>query len=233
MLQNQALLSCEVAGIIPNNKNALSSASTLEELANQYGVPILSALSELNEKPDFLVSVQFNKILKPDEIAQARELAVNLHMAPLPEYRGCNQFSFAIIDQVKEFGTSIHRLDASIDGGDLLFESRFSIEGDIFVKDLYERTVVESIQLFEQSWPLIIQGEFKQVPQSELENRKSGFHLRKEIEQLKRIDKDWPEEKQARHFRASYFPPYEPPILVDGDEVLRKLDMNWYTELKG
>ncbi|MBK8684503.1 MAG: hypothetical protein IPN26_05660 [Bacteroidetes bacterium] len=71
---------------------------------------------------DFLISVQYHQILNERHIQKARTLAINLHMAPLPEYRGCNQFSFAILDQYPEFGTTLHVMDERIDHGDILFE---------------------------------------------------------------------------------------------------------------
>ena len=61
-------------------------------------------------------------------------------MAPLPEYKGCNQFSFAIIDEVNEFGTTIHEIEASIDSGPIIAEKRFFINNNLWVKDLYELT---------------------------------------------------------------------------------------------
>ena len=61
-------------------------------------------------------------------------------MAPLPEYRGCNQFSFAIVDGKKEFGTTLHKMEEGIDNGDIIAESRFDIPENCFVKELYELT---------------------------------------------------------------------------------------------
>ena len=87
-------------------------------------------------KCDIIISVQYHAILKKDQIARS-ELAINLHIAPLPEYRGCNQFSFAILNEDKEFGVTIHELDESIDGGDIYFEERFPIPEGIWVADLH------------------------------------------------------------------------------------------------
>jgi len=76
---------------------------------------------------DIGISVQFEKILKEIHINKAKDIIVNFHMAPLPEYRGCNQFAFAIADNAKVFGITIHRIEKGIDSGDIIFENRFLI----------------------------------------------------------------------------------------------------------
>ncbi|MBX9448199.1 MAG: hypothetical protein KL787_00100 [Taibaiella sp.] len=113
---------------------------------------ILSSLDEIPEC-DIIYSVQHHEILKTQHIRKARSLALNLHLAPLPEYRGCNQFSFAIMDEARSFGVSIHRIDERIDHGALLFEKRFSISPDIWVEDLYQKSVNAGIELFKETLP--------------------------------------------------------------------------------
>jgi len=65
-------------------------------LSNTYNIPLytnLNFLSEL-ELVDFIFSVQYDKILKKEHLEKAKITAVNLHMAPLPKYRGCNSSNF-------------------------------------------------------------------------------------------------------------------------------------------
>lgn len=79
----------------------------------------------------FIVCNIVEEILNAEHIGHAKNIALNLHMAPLPEYRGCNQFSFAIADNKKEFGTTIHKMDTGIDHGNILFEKRFPIQMNV------------------------------------------------------------------------------------------------------
>jgi len=161
---------------------------------------------------DIAISVQYDKILKKSHISRAKEIFVNLHMAPLPEYRGCNQFSFAIIDSAKEFGTTIHQLEEGIDSGAIIFEDRFPISKNCWVNELYELTSQKSIELFKKSLPLIVSGNFEPKPQkSFLHKRKTSLHFRKEIEELKQIDLSWPRKKIERHIRATDMPDFDPP----------------------
>lgn len=222
----------DFVGVLTAPKNLLDGADTIYELCNAKGIPVLSSLEELlGRDVDILISVQYHEILKQRHIAIAKEIAINLHMAPLPEYRGCNQFSFAIIDQRKEFGTTIHRLEEGIDSGDILFEQRFQIPENCFVQDLYQLTFQNSVELFKRALPELVGGQYSVVPQSVLEmERGSSYHFRNEIDAIKKIDPTWEIEKQKRHFRATWFPPFSPPFsIINGDKV--ELDMDWYDSL--
>lgn len=174
---------------------------------------------------DFLISVQYHNILKSEQIQKARKLAINLHMAPLPEYRGCNQFSFAILDQKEEFGTSIHVMDPQIDHGDILFQTRFPISSDIWVEELHTKTETASLELFRVSLADIFTLNFTAIPQSDLESKQgSSLHYRHEINAIKKLQLDWPEEKILRHIRATYMPGFPGPyFMIDGQKVEVKI----------
>ncbi len=212
LLENKTVLNAKVIALASNEQTVLqNNEHCLLQLANEYQITVLPNLKDL-PNCDFIVSVQYHKILKQRHIDKAKVLAVNLHMAPLPEYRGCNQFSFAIVDGAKVFGTTLHQLEAGIDDGAILFERRFPIEPNWFVSDLYEHTVKESFVLFRNHIAELIAGRYTPVPQQNLlAERGTSYHYRHEINNLKVINLDWSKEKIERHIRATYFPPYEPP----------------------
>ncbi len=233
LLERAKELNVQVVAVFENRSRLSAPEDSLESLVKPYSIPVYHDMEDLFVLGpiDTLISVQYHQILQAKHIELAQNLAINLHMAPLPEYRGCNQFSFALIDGAEEFGTSIHRLTPQIDGGPLLFESRFPIPQDCFVQDLYRQTVEASIRLFDESLSSILKGDFTEIPQSQLdENRKRGFHLRKEMAGIKEIQGGWPTEKQKRYFRATWFPPFDPPMIVDGDRATNA-DMAWYNSL--
>ncbi len=216
----------KVVGIVKSSSSFLSSKNDFDFVTDD--ILVFSSIDEV-DSVDYIVSVQYDKILSGNQIAKARLLAINLHMAPVPEYRGSNQFSFAIAEGAKQFGTTIHRLDESVDGGDIIFEDRFDISSEIFVQELYAQTVARSASLFEYAWPKIVAGDYTFTPQHSFQGeRKFGFHRRKEINDLKEIDDSWPIEKKKRHFRACYFPPHDPPYIKGSG---KELDLDWYNSL--
>ncbi|MEY2898949.1 MAG: hypothetical protein RL138_1002 [Bacteroidota bacterium] len=224
LVRQSDTLGLEVVAILSNSQTKLNATGTVESIATQYGIPVLAHEDELLSMPkvDFLISVQYHRILKKEHLKRAKQAAINLHMAPLPEYRGCNQFSFAIADEAKIFGTTLHLMKPGVDDGDILFEKRFKIPADIFVKELYDMTEKASKQLFKKSLSMLISGDYTPTPQASLiAKRGTKFIKRKDIEQLKCIDLKWSQEKIDRHIRATYFPPFEPPyMLIKGEKYL-------------
>ena len=200
-----------------------SRGESILEFCKQNTIIVVNSLSELLKRDDFDIgiSVQYHKILKIEHIAKARDLFINLHMAPLPEYRGCNQFSFAIINEDLIFGTTIHRLEEGIDSGDILFEKRFPIPKNCWVDELYDLTYKHSVELFNQSLPKIISQSYKFKPQKSFQNkRRSRIHYRSEIDNIKNIDLSWDKEKIYRHIRATFMPGFEPPFTILHDQKI-------------
>jgi methionyl-tRNA formyltransferase len=201
----------EIVGVFTNPRG--------QEIKDYCAENTLATYDDLDQlaslpRPDFIVSVQYHKIMKARHLDAARTIAVNLHMAPLPEYRGCNQFSFAIINGDEEFGTTIHQMDPGIDSGGIIFERRFPIPRDCFAQELYQITFEHSVEMFRESLPRLVDGDFEIVPQeSLLPSRTTSLHYRKEIEELKEIDLDWPKERILRHVRATAMPGFAPPFV--------------------
>ena len=142
-------------------------------------------------------------------------------MAPLPEYRGSNQFSYAIIDGKTEFGTTIHRIDTRIDHGDILFQERFPIPEKCWVDELYALTYDASIKLFMSSLGDILAGNYTALPQAAIEAQYgTSLHYRNEIVMLKQIDLSWGQEQIERHIRATSMPGFELPYcIIDGKKI--------------
>jgi methionyl-tRNA formyltransferase len=221
LIQHQQELNIDIIGVLSQNKGSITGkASNLMALAQEHQIPALESLNELPEA-DFIISVQYHLILQKKHIQKAKKQAINLHMAPLPDYRGCNQFSFAILDEAKEFGTTLHVLDEGIDSGDILFEDRFPIPAQIRVKDLYDLTYQKSVDLFKRRISRLLEGKYTPIPQKNLlSQRKTHFHLRREMDDIKQIDLNWPRQKIEKYVRASYFPPFSPPYaIVDGKKI--------------
>lgn len=214
LIENQEKLGFHVQGVLTNNRG-----DKISELAKSNALAVLNSLDDYlgMDSVDLCISVQYHEILKREHLSKA-DLTVNLHMAPLPEYRGCNQFSFAIINGDKEFGTTIHIMDEGVDSGDILFEKRFKIPANCWVDQLYAITFTQSISLFEESLPELICNNIRPVSQESYANRKRSIHFRKDIEALKRIDLSWNSEKIEAHVRATAMPGFSPPYCLIGQE---------------
>jgi len=233
LIANAIDLNINIVAVLTNDRKISDTDKSILELVSTHQIQVLSHANQLLELEtiDFLISIQYHEILLQKHIDSAKKLAINLHMAPVPEYRGCNQFSFAIIDKAKEFGTTLHVLEAGIDSGNILFEKRFPITENETVVSLHKKTTEESIALFENSISDILTGNYSRTPQKSFKNiRPFGFHLRNEINDIKQIDLSWEDEKIDRYIRATYFPPFEPPYAIKNGERI-ELSLDWKDEL--
>lgn len=177
-------LGFQIAAVLPSTRG-----QSVREFCLAHAIPVLQSLESLHtiEPFEILLSVQYHAILAPAHIQCAREIALNLHLAPLPEYRGCNQFSFAILNGDTEFGVTIHRLERGIDSGAIAFERRFAIPPSCFVDELVALANTHAKELFSECLPHIVSGQFTLIPQSTCASQHREFHLRSEIESLKHV----------------------------------------------
>jgi methionyl-tRNA formyltransferase len=213
----------KIIGVLSNDNARFDASKSVIALARKKDVAILEDLNDLPEDIDILYSVQYHRILKAHHISKAK-LALNLHMAPLPEYRGSNQFSLALLEEKEMFGVTIHKMDAKIDHGDILFEKRFPIPSLCWIEDLYHLSNTAALTLFRDTLSDIVNGNYTSTPQQQLvAQRGTSLHFRNEIDTLKLIDLSWPIEKIERHIRATSMPGFAPPYaIIQG----RKVELN-------
>lgn len=107
-------------------------------------------------EPDFYLSVLWPEIITPDALAAHRWL--NLHPAPLPEYRGCNSYAHAIINGETEYGVTLHYMDAGVDTGPIIASPRFPIRPDDTGRALHDRAQLEALVMFIDLWPMLCEG---------------------------------------------------------------------------
>jgi len=218
-------LNVEIIAVGTQLREGFSDGYEIADLAGSHEIPLIDTPDKI---PDchIIYSVEYHKIIKPNHISRASDIAVNLHLGPLPDYRGCNQFSFAIFDQAEIFGVTIHEIDSGIDSGDILFEDRFAIPKNIWVKELYDMGVRKGQNLFENTIEKIIKGDYIKKPQNSFENRIKKINYRKDIDVLKHIDLDEDANKIMRRIRSTYMPNFDPPyIMIDSRKIFFKEDI--------
>ncbi|MFC1613118.1 formyltransferase family protein [Patescibacteria group bacterium] len=223
LIKNSGDLDIILDGVLTNDNINFASSLSIKSICKKNNIRIIENLDKLLSLKDIdiLISVQYHKILKKCHIDIARDISINLHMAPLPEYRGCNQFSFAILNNDAIFGTTIHRLEEGIDSGSIIAEKRFNIPKNCFVDELYNLTFKKSLKLFKEEICNIISSNFTLTPQETfLGKRNLSLHYRKEIKDIKKINLSWDKEKIERHIRATAMPGFDPPYAYIGNEKI-------------
>jgi methionyl-tRNA formyltransferase len=76
---------------------------------------------------DLFVSMSFNQIFKTEIINVPKLKTINCHAGKLPFYRGRNILNWALINDEKDFGITVHYIDEGIDTGDIILQREFPI----------------------------------------------------------------------------------------------------------
>ena len=82
------------------------------------------------------ISIYFTKIFKKEHIEKFN-LFVNLHNSPLPKYRGVNPVNWALKNNERTHGVTLHHIDEGIDSGDIIDQEHFPINKNLEVIDVY------------------------------------------------------------------------------------------------
>ncbi|MAS82491.1 MAG: formyl transferase [Legionellales bacterium] len=76
---------------------------------------------------ELFVSMSFNQIFKSELINLPHLKIINCHAGKLPFYRGRNILNWALINDEKEFGITVHYVDEGIDTGDIISQRCYPI----------------------------------------------------------------------------------------------------------
>jgi methionyl-tRNA formyltransferase len=105
---------------------------------------------------DLGVSIGGSHIFSQLEIDGARCGIVNLHFAPLPEYRGRYSAGHALRNGERMFGVTLHYVDARIDTGPIIATRPFRIRDGETVDTLRERAFAAGVALFLEYAPRLL-----------------------------------------------------------------------------
>lgn len=195
------------------------------ELAYDHGLPMLEKDEDLLEiETDIGFSIQHFSILRENVYGHPREGFVNLHTAPLPHYRGCNTYTYSMLNGDKRYGTSLHYIDSGVDTGDIIKVKWMDIPPNTTSRELAEAVEVLSVELFAEMAPKVLAGDIERTPQhivAERDGIKPESHYRKDIQKIKTLSPTMPEDKLYDYVRALDFPPFEPAyfLLKDGRKI--------------
>src|SRR5207249_7344088 len=89
--------------------------------------------------PDLIVVAAYGKILPPSLLALPRHGCLNVHASLLPKYRGAAPIQWAILEDEKETGITIMRMDAGLDTGVMLASVSTAISEQDNAETLHNR----------------------------------------------------------------------------------------------
>lgn len=151
--------------------------NTLKNFAEKYEIdylhPVKVNSEEFIEKAtlyncDLFVSMSFNQIFTEQIINLPKFKTINCHAGKLPFYRGRNVLNWALINDEKEFGITVHFLDEGIDTGDIILQKIYPITDKDTYGTLLEIAYDECAKLLYEATKQIQKGSFKRVKQNSI-----------------------------------------------------------------
>lgn len=152
--------------------------SVLMELAQKKEIPLeLSRnvnseefISKVKEyEVDLLVSMSFNQIFKKEIIHTPKCKIINCHAGKLPFYRGRNILNWALINDEREFGITVHYVDEGIDTGDIILQEVYPITDEDDYGSLLERAYEGCADVLYRAIKLIQNNNVNVIKQSEID----------------------------------------------------------------
>ena len=118
---------------------------------------------------DLFVSMSFNQIFKMEMINLPKYKTINCHAGKLPFYRGRNILNWALINDEKEFGITVHYLDEGIDTGDIILQESYPITDEDDYNTLLNRAYDGCADVLYRAIKMIQNGEVQVIRQSDID----------------------------------------------------------------
>jgi methionyl-tRNA formyltransferase len=176
--------SIEIAFIVPRKD---STDTILNKYAKENYIDFLENVvvnsDEFYEQAkkyqcDLFVSMSYNQIFKSRIIHLPAMGTINCHAGKLPFYRGRNILNWALINDEKEFGITVHYIDGTIDTGDIILQRSFPITDEDNYSTLLLKAYDECAHILYDAIKILQTGSVKVIPQKSIHPIGSYFGMR-------------------------------------------------------
>jgi len=158
----------------PKGRDLKLQASPVKELALKHGLPVLQPQKARDEAfigelrslgPDLIVVAAFGQILPKAMLEIPPYGCINVHTSLLPKYRGAGPIQWAILNDEKETGVTIMKMDVGMDTGDVITQDRTEITPEDNAQTLHERLAQMGAELLVRTIPDYVAGKIQPRPQ--------------------------------------------------------------------
>lgn len=157
-----------------------------------------------NFNADLFLSMSFNQILKAPILSVPHKGFINCHAGRLPFYRGRNPLNWALINDEKEFGITVHFIDEGIDTGDIIVQDIEYISDNDDYASLLSRAIEGCALSVKKAIKLLMLSEFVPTKQSSIHS--TGTYFGRRIEGDEFVDFNWTARRLFNFTRAITLP---------------------------
>ena len=193
----------EVSGLAPER---------IVEAPDLRNVDTLATIGRL--QPECGVSILFDYILQEPFLSLFPKGCVNLHPSLLPYNRGQYPNVWSIVEGTPA-GVTLHFVDKGIDTGDVVAQVAVEVLPTDTGESLYRRLEEASIDLFKNTWPILMAGNARRYPQP---TGVGSVHRAADTAAIDEIDLQRPYVARdlINILRARTFPPHKGAFFVEG-----------------
>jgi methionyl-tRNA formyltransferase len=127
---------------------------------------------------DLIVSMSYDQIFRNKLIKHYQKSIINCHAGNLPFYRGRNILNWALINDEKEFGVTVHFINKKIDAGDIIIQKKYPITDKDDYSTLLKICNKECPELLYKSIKMIQNKTYNVVKQNQIDLKGSYFRKR-------------------------------------------------------
>ncbi len=162
---------------------------------------------------DYIFLLWWPHIIGEKIIKMSKFGVINTHPSLLPHNRGKNYNFWNLVEDVP-FGVTLHFVDNTIDGGDIIFQNRISKNWEDTGYSLYCKAKKEMVNLFKKKYKKIVEHQYVRVKQNLDEG---SFHFSKELNSASQIflDNTYKASELFNLLRARTFPPNSSCFFID------------------
>ncbi len=207
--------------------NAWRQEESVYEYCIKHGIAILEDDDVIAAKADLGLSVRYNRIIRQNVIDSFSYGIVNTHGGILPEYRGSYCNINAILNGEKEYGVTLHYIDAGVDEGDIVAIKKTDILPEHTGRDLYRISEQFCYDLIAENIFDLLNGTNSRTPQSEFiknGHKTAVFKAKETLTKKKLLPSDMTEELLIRTARAFDSDNHEPAYIeVSGRKIYLRM----------
>jgi methionyl-tRNA formyltransferase len=197
----------------------------------EFNVPVYE-IKDINKEikllkflnPDYIIMAGWRQFIDKEVLNIPQKGFIGFHPTLLPEGRGAAPIINTILSGFKKSGVTMLHINEKLDGGDIIGQTRFPINGADYAEDLYCKVIEGGKRLIKKFLPQIIKNKAPRKPQN---GRKATYFPKRTIKDNEiKLGRESAEEiyRKIRAFSSPYLGAY----VKNGNKKL----IIWRAELK-
>lgn len=195
MHKGMEIVASRIFGIITRIAGRKTDTPSLHQMTDSFGIPVVGSKNVNHPssvavvrgwKPDLIVSIHCNQLIRKKLIRSAPLGVINIHPALLPKNRGTFPYFWALVNGDEETGSTVHWIDEKFDTGHVIVQEKIIIDEKDTVTSLANRCAVLGADLMVKAIAMIQEKRPTGVPQDEKQATYFSWPTPEAVRELKR-----------------------------------------------